>query len=113
MNSQLCFRQFYLQIQGILFIDTELVRVILSYRKYFNKDLIRSVPKMVQTLRKDCVETRELTHTVIHIDFIKNILRILLLIQGTELSECRRIKDQLDVTCYFISLLMCSKCFGH
>ena len=22
-------------------------------------------------------------------------------------------KDQLDVTCYFISLLMCSKCFGH
>jgi len=24
-----------------------------------------------------------------------------------------RIKDQVDVTCYFISLLMCSKCFGH
>ena len=24
-----------------------------------------------------------------------------------------RIKDQLDVTCYFISLLMCSTCFGH
>ena len=24
-----------------------------------------------------------------------------------------RIKDQLDVTCYFISLLMCSACFGH
>jgi len=23
------------------------------------------------------------------------------------------IKDQLDVTCYFISLLMCSTCFGH
>ena len=23
-----------------------------------------------------------------------------------------RIKDQLDVTCYFISLLMCSTCFG-
>ena len=22
-------------------------------------------------------------------------------------------KDQLDVTCYFISLLMCSTCFGH
>jgi len=24
-----------------------------------------------------------------------------------------RIKDQLDVTCYFVSLLMCSTCFGH
>jgi len=24
-----------------------------------------------------------------------------------------RIKDQFDVTCYFISLLMCSTCFGH
>jgi len=24
-----------------------------------------------------------------------------------------RIKDQLDVTCYFIPLLMCSACFGH
>jgi len=24
-----------------------------------------------------------------------------------------RIKDQLVVTCYFISLLMCSTCFGH
>jgi len=24
-----------------------------------------------------------------------------------------RIKDQLDVTCYFISLLMCSTCSGH
>jgi hypothetical protein len=23
------------------------------------------------------------------------------------------IKDQLDVTCYFISLLMCSTCLGH
>jgi len=22
-------------------------------------------------------------------------------------------KDQLDVTCYFISLLMCSTCFRH
>jgi len=26
---------------------------------------------------------------------------------------CWRIKDQLDVTFYFISLLMCSTCFGH
>ena len=24
-----------------------------------------------------------------------------------------RMKDQLDATCYFISLLMCSTCFGH
>ena len=24
-----------------------------------------------------------------------------------------RMKDQLDVTCYIISLLMCSTCFGH
>ena len=24
-----------------------------------------------------------------------------------------RMKDQLDVTCYFIPLLMCSTCFGH
>ena len=24
-----------------------------------------------------------------------------------------RIKEQLDVTCYFTSLLMCSTCFGH
>ena len=24
-----------------------------------------------------------------------------------------RMKDQLDVTCYFISFLMCSTCFGH
>ena len=28
-------------------------------------------------------------------------------------SVCWRIKDQLDVTCYFISLLMCSTYFGH
>jgi hypothetical protein len=27
--------------------------------------------------------------------------------------ESWRMKDQLDVTCYFISLLMCSTCFGH
>jgi len=27
--------------------------------------------------------------------------------------ESWRIKDQLDVTCYFISLLMGSTCFGH
>jgi len=26
---------------------------------------------------------------------------------------CCRMKLQLDVTCYFISLLMCSTCFGH
>jgi len=25
----------------------------------------------------------------------------------------RRVKDRLDITCYFISLLMCSKCLGH
>ena len=24
-----------------------------------------------------------------------------------------RMKDQLDITCYFISLVMCSTCFGH
>ena len=24
-----------------------------------------------------------------------------------------RMKDQFDVTCYFISLIMCSTCFGH
>jgi len=31
------------------------------------------------------------------------------------LESCKslRIKDQLDVTCYFISFLMCSTCFGH
>jgi hypothetical protein len=28
-------------------------------------------------------------------------------------SNTWRIKDLLDVTCYFISLLMCSTCFGH
>ena len=27
--------------------------------------------------------------------------------------DSSRIKDQLDVTCYFIPLLMCSTCFGH
>jgi len=27
--------------------------------------------------------------------------------------DSSRIKDQLHVTCYFISLLMCSTCFGH
>jgi len=26
---------------------------------------------------------------------------------------CRKIKDQLDVTCYIISLLTCPTCFGH
>jgi ABC-type proline/glycine betaine transport system permease subunit len=33
----------------------------------------------------------------------------------TAISLCTswRMKDQLDVTCYFISLLMCSTCFGH
>ena len=31
----------------------------------------------------------------------------------TNTSYCWRIKDQLDVTSYFISLLMCSTCFGH
>ena len=30
----------------------------------------------------------------------------------TNVNSCR-IKDQLDVTCYFISLHMCSTCFGH
>ena len=28
-------------------------------------------------------------------------------------SSSWRMKDQLDVTCYFISFLMCSTCFGH
>jgi len=27
--------------------------------------------------------------------------------------QCWRVKDQLDVTCHFISLVMCSTCFGH
>ena len=31
----------------------------------------------------------------------------------SNLNSSWRIKDQLDVTCYFISLLMCSICFGH
>jgi len=30
-----------------------------------------------------------------------------------KLLNCWRIKDQLNVTCYFISLLMCSTCFRH
>ena len=29
------------------------------------------------------------------------------------ISDSWRMKDQLDVPCYFISLLMCSTCFGH
>jgi len=29
------------------------------------------------------------------------------------LCDSWRISDQYDVTCYFISLLMCSTCFGH
>jgi len=33
--------------------------------------------------------------------------------QWNEVQYFWRIKDQLDVTCYFISLLMCSTCFGH
>ena len=28
-------------------------------------------------------------------------------------SQLLKNKDQLDVTCYFILLLMCSTCFGH
>jgi len=31
----------------------------------------------------------------------------------TRICVIWRIKDQLDVTCYFISILMCSTCFGH
>ena len=31
----------------------------------------------------------------------------------TQRRDSWRIKDQLDVTCYFISLLMSSTCFGH
>jgi len=38
--------------------------------------------KIIQTLCKDRVEARRLTHTVIHIDIIKNVLRILLLVHG-------------------------------
>ena len=30
-----------------------------------------------------------------------------------EIHDNWRMKDQIDVTCYFISLLMCSTCFGH
>ena len=33
--------------------------------------------------------------------------------QHTNWRTAWRMKDQLDVTCYFISLLMCSTCFGH
>jgi len=36
---------------------------------------------------------------------------ILGMVQWNKISW--RIKDQLDVTCYFISLLMCSTCFRH
>ena len=33
--------------------------------------------------------------------------------QNLKLWDIRRMKDQLDVTCYFISLIMRSTCFGH
>ena len=43
-----------------------------------------------------------------------------LLIQGKQIGKATwlqifisRMKDQLDVTCYFISLLMCTTCFRH
>ena len=32
---------------------------------------------------------------------------------ATVIMNIWRMRDQLDVTCYFISLLMCSTCFGH
>ena len=39
---------------------------------------------------------------------------VLLLLFGIGLyADIWRIKVQLDVTCYFIALLMCSTCFGH
>ena len=36
-----------------------------------------------------------------------------ILSDATNVHHGWRIKDQLDVTCYFISRLMCSTCFGH
>ena len=36
-----------------------------------------------------------------------------LVVQRANVYWSWRMKDQLDVTCYFISLLMCSTCFGH
>jgi len=41
-----------------------------------------------------------------------NIAISLCLLDRAELWQLK-IKDQLDVTCYFISLLMCSTCFGY
>jgi len=38
---------------------------------------------------------------------------ILITPSGRHFQSSWRIKDQLDVTCYFISLLMYSTCFGH
>jgi len=44
-------------------------------------------------------------------NLITNFLRVSS--QHLNSSHSWRMKDQLDVTCYFISLLMCSTCFGH
>jgi len=43
----------------------------------------------------------------------KSTWRIFVKFLILNLLKCCRIKDLLDVTCYFISLLMCSTCFGH
>jgi len=44
---------------------------------------------------------------------VLNNLRVFYIYWTVHHCDSWRIKDQLDVTCYFISLLMCSACFGH
>ena len=36
-----------------------------------------------------------------------------IMLKRVNTSVCWRMKDQFAVTCYFISLLICSTCFGH
>ena len=71
--------------------------------KEWPKHVVGSDKLNVQTFRcRDCVE-----YTVRKFPTLSYVY------WAVPHCDSWRIKDQLDVTCYFISLLMCSTCFGH
>jgi len=73
----------------------------------------RSAPKSVPYSVRDEQQQHRVKSCEIHIFSISIMYYIPYVYWTVHHCDSWRIKDQLYVTCYFISLLMCSTCFGH
>jgi len=92
---------------AFMLTSTFVCSIGLCYVRWLVCRVVRCTPEL-RCVQCSCIITL--------INTITDILRLIWLINPSKMWEVQidwRIKDQLDATCYFISLLMCSTCFGH